>query len=583
MTVQSIHLALQGGGAKFFCLVAALAELQVLEKDNKIKVVSIAGTSAGAIAGALYAARIPMLEVYEWLQKPARASLIARIPKTFILPKLLLGIPLISPKLLDEVLGELFRLGKGDRQLDLGHEKIADFNIDRDRIPFKSFYTDLENNALRQHAPEVFLRTALLESAGLPFVFRTYRSKNPGHVDGGICENLPATFLLNDDNVPVVAIAFRDTAHPKGGLLSYAISLLFTAIDHSVSRAKAALGSAGRVLEIQSTIGTLDFQKILGCAQNPEFDRIRYNSRRFFERLTYQETGRQVEAQITPSMPSGHDIWVDCQRDPRWGRAYANYMLGVGEIYNAQWGMRKLSGTLARLEFHLTQNEQGQAELIKMKYVRVFTGYRGPMHVTKVQLFAPRSDHIGEQEVVLYKKNEPLAFGKTPIYLSAQDQTQSANRMKRPLLVWPLTNEAGLLGEFILEVTTPGKGLMPRLSNGGIEELIIDTSEFGESVQSVEVYVVGTEALLQKLEFFTLDKAEYLGYEFERPDMARIHWKPSVLGDVHRLSQADAVLHANMLDVGLGATMGMSRSLVRWHSSNVPPSTIVGMLMRQEA
>ena len=251
-------------------------------------------------------------------------------------------------------------------------------------------------------------------------------------------------------------------------------------------------------------------------------------------------------------------------------------------IYNAQWGTQKLLGELARLEFHLTENDHGQADLVKMRYVRVFSGYRGPMHVTRVQLYAPRSERIAEQKVVLYKKNEPLAFGKTPIYGSLPDQSLSPERMKRPILVWPLATEAGLLGDFILEVTTPGEGLMPGLAGGSMEELIIDTSEFGEAVRTVEVYVIAPEALLQRLEFFTLDHAESLGHEFERPDMARIDWRPGELGSVQYLSQAESVAHANSLQVKLVAKMGNSRSLVRWYASEVPPSTLVGMLMRQK-
>src|SRR4051812_22015903 len=55
-----IQLALQGGGAKITYLLAALEALQEIERDGALRVTRIAGTSAGAIAGALYAARIDM-------------------------------------------------------------------------------------------------------------------------------------------------------------------------------------------------------------------------------------------------------------------------------------------------------------------------------------------------------------------------------------------------------------------------------------------------------------------------------------------------------------------------------------------
>jgi hypothetical protein len=176
MTAKKIHLALQGGGAKFFCLVAALSELQELERLRRIEVVSVAGTSAGAIAGALYAMRVPMLDVYDWLRDTARASLLNKISLRFKLAKIVLGIPLIPPDLLESVLSDLFSLAGKDRPTSLVDLKIGDFTVEANRIPFRSFYTDLENNALMEHEPKVFLRTALRESAGLPFVFRTYRS-----------------------------------------------------------------------------------------------------------------------------------------------------------------------------------------------------------------------------------------------------------------------------------------------------------------------------------------------------------------------------------------------------------------------
>src|SRR5262245_43672164 len=56
----NIQLAVQGGGAKLAALVAAMAAIEQLEKDGVIRVTRVAGTSAGSIVGAFFAARIPM-------------------------------------------------------------------------------------------------------------------------------------------------------------------------------------------------------------------------------------------------------------------------------------------------------------------------------------------------------------------------------------------------------------------------------------------------------------------------------------------------------------------------------------------
>ena len=59
MTIP-IQLAIQGGGAKITYLLAALESVQALERGGLLRVTRIAGTSAGAIAGALYAAGVDM-------------------------------------------------------------------------------------------------------------------------------------------------------------------------------------------------------------------------------------------------------------------------------------------------------------------------------------------------------------------------------------------------------------------------------------------------------------------------------------------------------------------------------------------
>jgi predicted acylesterase/phospholipase RssA len=55
-----LQLALQGGGAKLMPLIAALEAVQDLEQAHRVKVTCVAGTSAGAIAGCIFAAGVPM-------------------------------------------------------------------------------------------------------------------------------------------------------------------------------------------------------------------------------------------------------------------------------------------------------------------------------------------------------------------------------------------------------------------------------------------------------------------------------------------------------------------------------------------
>ncbi len=56
---QGIGIALSGGAARG---IAHMAVLETLEKDN-IPLAAIAGTSAGSVVGALYAAGMPLVEI----------------------------------------------------------------------------------------------------------------------------------------------------------------------------------------------------------------------------------------------------------------------------------------------------------------------------------------------------------------------------------------------------------------------------------------------------------------------------------------------------------------------------------------
>jgi Patatin-like phospholipase len=55
-----VEIALQGGGARLYALLAAMKAVEDLETNGEIKVTKIDGTSAGAIAATIYAARVPM-------------------------------------------------------------------------------------------------------------------------------------------------------------------------------------------------------------------------------------------------------------------------------------------------------------------------------------------------------------------------------------------------------------------------------------------------------------------------------------------------------------------------------------------
>src|SRR5262245_57623104 len=62
-----LQLAIQGGGAKIVSLLAAAEYIQGLQRNKKIQLARIAGTSAGVIVGCLLAGDIPIGEVKTYL------------------------------------------------------------------------------------------------------------------------------------------------------------------------------------------------------------------------------------------------------------------------------------------------------------------------------------------------------------------------------------------------------------------------------------------------------------------------------------------------------------------------------------
>src|SRR5256885_377200 len=113
-----IQLAIQGGGAKIVFLLAALHAVKRLETRGLLKVTRIAGTSAGAISGALYASGVSMPEAKEYFRS-RRETFASTFPAeqshTATIWKLWRNKPLWSQDLLRKALEDL--LPKDVRQL----------------------------------------------------------------------------------------------------------------------------------------------------------------------------------------------------------------------------------------------------------------------------------------------------------------------------------------------------------------------------------------------------------------------------------------------------------------------------------
>jgi predicted acylesterase/phospholipase RssA len=310
MPTPKIQLAVQGGGAKVFALLAALDAVQDLVRQDKVRVTRIAGTSAGAVAASLFAAGINLGQLRHELEHLAsRVTTDLQKPNLFNLFRLIcFGTPFWSSsgfgKTLDKIFGRVGATHIRDTKRLTGIELFI-------------VSADLNQSRRVLHTEDEFITSAVLDSCGIPFCFRTWRGTNSNRVDGGICENLPVEDLVNDarEYGPVVGISF-ERVRPKepSDIRQFAMAILDAAIDNSVNRSIQKLGDE-HIFSIACPYGTFDFDAALSRGLGDGYDLIRAESKDFF--ATYLDP---------EEMRIG---------DP-WQTGDLNNMLRIGEMYEKQ-------------------------------------------------------------------------------------------------------------------------------------------------------------------------------------------------------------------------------------------------------
>lgn len=159
-------IALGGGGARGFILLGAIKALH----EEGIFFDGIAGTSAGAIAGALIAGGKKPEEAHEILKKKNFFGY-----SKFQIPK----IGLFSLDGLYQVI-----------QNEIEAELIEDLDI-----PFYASATNLNTGKI-EYLNTGSLAKAVTASSSIPFLFKPVQIGDNKYSDGGIVDNLPITPLL---------------------------------------------------------------------------------------------------------------------------------------------------------------------------------------------------------------------------------------------------------------------------------------------------------------------------------------------------------------------------------------------------
>lgn len=236
-----IGLALGGGGVRGYAHVGVLRCLE----ENKIPINFIAGTSMGAIVGALYAKYKNVDMVEEILTKANWRDIFG--PKEFSLQKGLIKGDKLE-KYLDEVLEET----------DFGGLKI----------PFKAVATDCATGE-KFEIMEGKVAPAVRASAGFPLAFEPFRWGDNLLYDGGMSDPVPVrTCRTMSDIDLIIAVnldnksCFSKSCFATGGNI-------YSLAEHTIQNvqynlAKEVVASADIVIEPEvGQLGILDLKDFL--------------------------------------------------------------------------------------------------------------------------------------------------------------------------------------------------------------------------------------------------------------------------------------------------------------------------------
>ncbi|MBX9752728.1 MAG: patatin-like phospholipase family protein [Roseococcus sp.] len=268
----SIQVVFQGGGARLCHLMAVCEVLRQFEKDKKITIGRVGGSSAGAIAAAMLASNTEMSVFCNRIKEISKSA----IPSFAVNPylgywRLFWGKNYFPEINLIKIFEEIFKSKEG------GQPKISDA-----RIPLQIYFTDLLGMSARICPEDDLLSVALAKSSRIPLAFGGFTSDD-FHVDGGLSENLPVDAMRLNESVfgPVIGISFSNSKIQMShkNLPEYLIHLFSTAIQSGVNRSEKLLGEKN-IYRITSPFSTFNFQDAVNTGlaeQNYDEDKERFS------------------------------------------------------------------------------------------------------------------------------------------------------------------------------------------------------------------------------------------------------------------------------------------------------------------
>ena len=305
---KQIQIAIQGGGAKIFSLLAAMDAVQTYQQVGKIEVTRVAGTSAGAVVGALFCSGTRLSGFRDELRRGLADRLVGPFTPPGLFKYLWLvtkGKPLWNTSRLREELQQIFRNEAG------GDLRVSDLKTE-----MMITYTNLAGEGLSIHPKDGFVVDGLLHSAGIPYCFRTWKPPGANIVDGGICENLPVDCLTKyPGKGEIIAISFaRTMAKEPRNFVQFSSALLDVAIETAMDNARFRLG-AESVLTLPQPVGTFEFERAVREGLTTQYENVVERTKKFLDTVINENEG------------AIGDPWAD---------ENLQNLLTLGEMYNAQ-------------------------------------------------------------------------------------------------------------------------------------------------------------------------------------------------------------------------------------------------------
>jgi predicted acylesterase/phospholipase RssA len=276
-----VQIAFQGGGAKLVNMLAVAEELERAHNQGEITITRVAGTSAGSIVACLLASGTGIGAARTSLQSEEMKRVAAELSNIGWFEaraSFLAGQPMRSMQPLKDWLLQRLQ-GKETQPVRRTVAEVSAMRGERS-MELLVVSSDLANRGSRPAQPGDDVLTAIGDSCGIPFVFRTWRGEGYRHVDGGLCSNLPVDFLLDKvkDLGEVLAVSFESQpTEPHSGLLPYLLALVDTAISAAETKARSAL-PAENVMLISTDLATMDFAKALAQGLGEQYARIKYEA-----------------------------------------------------------------------------------------------------------------------------------------------------------------------------------------------------------------------------------------------------------------------------------------------------------------